>query len=66
VQLYLRDPVASMTRPVRRLRGSFRIDRGDVGFYDNEGRFRVEPGRIDLYAGSDSTADLSASFEVTP
>jgi beta-glucosidase len=80
VQLYLRDPVASMTQPVRRLRGfqrvtlqpgetktvSFRIDRGDVGFYDNEGRFRVEPGTIDLYAGSDSSADLSASFGVTP
>ena len=80
VQLYLSDPVASMTQPVRRLRGfqrvslqpgerktvTFRIDKGDVGFYDNAAKFRVEPGRIDLYAGSSSTAEMSASFEVTP
>ena len=80
VQLYLHDPVASMTQPVRRLRGfqrvtlapgetkkvTFRIDKGDVGFYDNAGRFRVEPGTIELYAGDSSTAELTASFQVTP
>jgi beta-glucosidase len=80
VQLYLHDPVASLTQPVRRLRGfervtlqpgesrtvTFRLDRSDVGFYDNAGSFRVEPGRIDVYAGSSSTAELTASFEVTP
>jgi beta-glucosidase len=80
VQLYLNDPVASMTQPVRRLRGfqrvtlapgerktvTFRIDRSDVGFYDNAAKFRVEPGTINLYAGASSTAELTASFEVTP
>jgi beta-glucosidase len=45
---------------------TFRIDKGDVGFYDNAGRFRVEPGTIELYAGDSSTAELTASFEVTP
>jgi beta-glucosidase len=78
VQLYLHDPVASISQPVRRLRGfqrvaldpgqtktvSFRLDASDVGFYDNGGRFVVESGRIDVFAGDSSTADLTASFRV--
>ena len=80
VQLYLHDPVAKLSQPVRRLRGfdrvtlkpaesrrvSFTIDKTDFGFYDNNGRFAVEPGRIDLYAGDSSRATLTKSFEVTP
>ena len=79
VQLYLHDPVASVSQPVRRLRGfervtlapgatrtvSFTLDRSDFGFYDNGGDFVVEPGRIDLYAGNSSTAALTTSFTVT-
>jgi beta-glucosidase len=77
-QLYLHDPVASISQPVRRLRGfervtlapgksktvSFTIGRADFGFYDNRGRFVVEPGEIDLYAGDSSTATLEKSFQV--
>jgi beta-glucosidase len=80
VQLYIHDPVASISQPVRRLRGfervtlapgqtrtvSFRLDRSDVGFYDNAGRFVVEPGTIDVYAGDSSDATLTDSFTVTP
>ena len=59
VQLYIHDPVASISQPVRRLRGFERVtlDPGqtktvrfharrvsDFGFYDNRGRFVVEPG----------------------
>jgi beta-glucosidase len=79
VQLYLHDPVASLSQPVRRLRGfqrvaldagekqtvTFRLDASDVGFYDNSGRFVLEPGTIDVYAGDSSTADLTDSFTVT-
>jgi beta-glucosidase len=79
VQLYLHDPVASLSQPVRRLRGfqrvtlkagesktvTFRLDASDVGFYDNGGKFVVEPGRIDVYAGDSSKADLTDSFTVT-
>ena len=78
VQLYLNDPVASISQPVRRLRGfervtlkpgekqtvSFTLDKSDFGFYDNRGRFVVEPGQIDLYAGTSSKADLKQSFTV--
>ena len=49
VQLYIHDPVASISQPVRRLRGfqrvtlkpgetqpvTFTLDRDDFGFYDN-------------------------------
>jgi beta-glucosidase len=78
-QLYIHDPVASISQPVRRLRGfqrvtldpgksqtvSFNLDASDFGFYDNGGKFVVEPGRIDVYAGDSSTADLTKSFVVT-
>jgi beta-glucosidase len=77
-QLYINDPVASISQPVRRLRGfqrvtldpqqkktvTFNLDKSDFGFYDNRGRFVVEPGRIDVYAGDSSTADLKQSFTV--
>jgi beta-glucosidase len=79
VQLYIHDPVASISQPVRRLRGfervtleqhqkrtvTFTLDSSDFGFYDNHGRFVVERGTIDVYAGNSSTADLTKSFEVT-
>jgi beta-glucosidase len=78
VQLYIHDPVASISQPVRRLRGfervtlnpgqaetiTFELDRSDFGFYDNRGRFVVEPGQIDVYAGDSSTATLKSSFTV--
>jgi len=78
VQLYIHDPVASISQPVRRLRDfervtlapgqtktvTFNLDRTDVGFYDNTGRFVVEPGQIDVYAGDSSKATLTKSFTV--
>jgi beta-glucosidase len=78
VQLYLHDPVASLSQPVRRLRGfervtldpgqtrtvTFTLDRSDFGFYDNRGKFVVESGRIDVYAGNSSKAELTRSFTV--
>jgi beta-glucosidase len=77
-QLYINDPVASISQPVRRLRGfqrvtldpgqkqtvSFTLDKSDFGFYDNGGRFVVEPGTIDVYGGDSSTADMKQSFLV--
>jgi beta-glucosidase len=78
VQLYIHDPVASISQPVRRLRGferltlnpgearrvEFTLDKSDFGFYDNRGRFVVEPGQIDVYAGSSSSASMKKSFTV--
>jgi beta-glucosidase len=78
-QVYIHDPVASLSQPVRRLRGfqrvtlgagekktvTFRLDASDVGFYDNSGRFVVEPGEIQVYAGNSSSAELTDTFTVT-
>ncbi|HET7855804.1 MAG TPA: beta-glucosidase BglX [Gaiellaceae bacterium] len=78
VQLYIHDPVARISQPVRRLRGfervtlapgqsrtvTFTLDRSDFGFYDDRGKLVVEPGRIDVYAGSSSAATLTKSFTV--
>jgi beta-glucosidase len=78
VQLYIHDPVASISQPVRRLRGfervtldpsqsqtvTFTLDKSDFGFYDNRGKLVVEPGQIDVFAGNSSSADLMKSFTV--
>jgi beta-glucosidase len=78
VQLYINDPVASLSQPVRRLRGfqrvtlepgqtrrlMFTLDQTDFGFWNNSGEFVVEPGRIDVYAGNSSKAELKQSLTV--
>jgi beta-glucosidase len=77
-QLYIHDPVASISQPVRRLRGfervtvpagqtttvTWHLDRNDVGFYDNSGHFVVEPGTIEVYVGDSSDANLKDTFTV--
>ncbi|NWB87753.1 glycoside hydrolase family 3 N-terminal domain-containing protein [Pseudomonas gingeri] len=79
VQLYLRDNVASVTRPVRALRGftrvklkpgeartlDFLLDKDDFAFLDNYYLRRVEPGTFTVYIGGSSATDNQASFEVT-
>jgi beta-glucosidase len=73
VQLYLRDPVASVTRPVQQLAGFlrlhlapgerrravFELDPTQLAFYDAGLRLVVEPGEIELMVGA-SAADVRA------
>ena len=68
VQLYIRDPVASMTRPVKELKGFQRVslqpgekrrieivlDRDQLGFWNREMRYAVEPGEFRVMVGSNS------------
>lgn len=68
VQLYVRDPVASIARPVKELKGfsrvmlkagetkeiSFDITEKDLSYYDAEGRLVFEPGAFDIMIGHDS------------
>ncbi len=68
VQLYVGDPVASVTRPVRALKGftrvmlqpnerkriTFHLDVRHLAFYDREMRYQVEPGAITIEVGSSS------------
>ncbi len=71
VQLYLHDPVAQVTRPVRYLAGfarvalepgqtrrvTFRLHADRTAFCGRSGRLIVEPGQIDVLIGS-SSADI--------
>jgi beta-glucosidase len=68
VQLYVHDPVASVTRPVKELKGfkrlalnvgeskmvTFEIAASQLAFHDREFRFVVEPGPIEVMVGSSS------------
>jgi beta-glucosidase len=79
VQLYIRDKVASVVRPVRELRGfervtlapgetkrvSFTLDRQDLGFWNAANQFVVEPGEFDVWVGNSSEGGLQGSFSVT-
>ncbi|WP_408068626.1 beta-glucosidase BglX [Wenyingzhuangia sp. 2_MG-2023] len=78
VQLYLRDMVASVTRPVRELKGfemieletgeektiQFRLTAKELGFYNNEGSFVVEPGMFKVFLGGSSKTVIETSFEI--
>ena len=78
VQLYLRDVAASVTRPVRELKGfervtlkpgekrrlKFTLGREELGFYNREMKFEVEPGLFKVYVGNSSEGGLETSFEV--
>ena len=79
VQLYVRDLVASVTRPTRQLKGfervtlepgesrevSFTITSDAVGFYRQDMSFGYEPGDFKVWAGGSSDAALEGSFEIT-
>jgi beta-glucosidase len=78
VQLYIRDPVASMTRPVKELKGfqrvtlqpgqkrrvEFVLGREHLGFWNREMRYVVEPGEFRVMVGSSSADVIEAKFEV--
>ncbi|WP_259192908.1 glycoside hydrolase family 3 N-terminal domain-containing protein [Pseudomonas grimontii] len=79
VQLYLRDDVASVTRPVRQLRGfrkvhlapgeardlTFTLDQEDFALLDSDFSPVVEAGTFTVFVGADSTTENHARFEVT-
>ncbi len=78
VQLYLRDDVASVTRPVRELRGfrrvelqpgesrnvTFELGFDDLSMLDADMRRVLEPGTFTVFTGGSSAADRQATFEV--
>jgi len=79
VQLYIHDVAASVTRPVKELKGferislrpgesrrvEFTLGPQELGFYNREMRFVVEPGEFKVFVGDSSDDErLPASFEV--
>jgi len=78
VQLYIRDLVGSVTRPVKELKGFQKIDlkKGqmqtvifelsleDLKFYDSDLKFTAEPGSFEIFVGTNSNTENKVSFEL--
>ncbi|MCP4485392.1 MAG: beta-glucosidase BglX [Flavobacteriaceae bacterium] len=78
VQLYIRDKYASITRPVKELKGfellnlkagetkaaKFELTEKELGFYDNEGKWILEKGEFEVYVGTNSQTQNKKSFEL--
>ncbi|MFN2498212.1 MAG: glycoside hydrolase family 3 N-terminal domain-containing protein [Pyrinomonadaceae bacterium] len=78
VQLYIRDVAASVTRPVKELKGfqrvtlqpaekkrlEFALTAEHLGFWNREMRFTVEPGKFKVMVGANSEDLIEATFEV--
>ena len=78
VQLYIKDRFASVTRPVRELKGfelvelnpgetkivSFEISESLLKFYSAKEVWESESGFFDVFIGTDSNATINESFEL--
>ncbi|MGM9475379.1 beta-glucosidase BglX [Pedobacter sp. GSP4] len=76
VQLYIRDLVGSITRPVKELKGfqkvslkagesktiTFNITENDLKFYNSDLKFVAEPGDFKVFIGTNSRDVKEASF----
>ncbi|MNL29500.1 Periplasmic beta-glucosidase precursor [compost metagenome] len=78
VQLYIKDLVGSITRPVKELKGfqkvflkageskvvTFTVSEEDLKFYNNDLKFVAEPGDFTLFIGKNSQDLLATKFEL--
>jgi beta-glucosidase len=78
VQLYIRDVVASVSRPLKELKGfqkvflkagesktiQFTITANDLKFYNSNLKFVAEPGDFKLFIGGNSRDVKEASFKL--
>ncbi len=78
VQLYIQDLVGSVTRPVKELKGfqkiflkkgeqktvTFKINVGDLKFFDNNLNYVAEPGNFKVYIGPNSRDVKEKAFEL--
>ena len=77
-QLYLQDEFASVVRPVKELKGFemielkpgetktviFTLTDAELGFYNHQNEFVVEPGSFKVMVGGSSDANLTTQFNV--
>ena len=78
IQLYLRDMVGSLIRPIKELKGFkkiilkagetkviiFTINSKTLQFYTANKKWEVEPGTFNVWIGGDSTTKLKETFRV--
>ena len=80
VQLYVRDRIGSVTRPVRELKAfrklalgpgrsevvRFTLRAADLSFYGRDGKLAVEPGAFDVWIAPSAESDgVRGSFDLT-
>lgn len=77
VQLYIRDLIGSLTRPVKELKGfqlvelnpnetktiEFSIDEKTIEYYTANGKWEAEPGDFKVFIGGNSLDNLQADFK---
>ena len=78
VQLYIRDLFASITRPIKELKGfelveldsnetktiTLTLTEQELGFYTNQGLFIVEDGDFEVFVGGSSQTVLTDKFKL--
>lgn len=78
VQLYIRDMIGSITRPVKELKGfqkielnpgeskpvTFTLSANDLKFYNGDLKYAAEPGDFKLFIGGNSRDVKEASFKL--
>ncbi|HIJ70783.1 MAG TPA: beta-glucosidase [Planctomycetes bacterium] len=78
VQLYIRDRISSVTRPIKELKGfqkvglkpgeskmvTFKLSTDDLKFYNQKMEYVVEPGELDVMIGA-SSADIRLKGSIT-
>ena len=78
VQLYTRDLVGSVTRPLKELKGfqkitlkkgekqtvMFELSAEDLKFYNTDLQFVAEPGAFEIFIGKDSNVNISTKIEL--
>lgn len=78
VQMYIRDMIGSLTRPIKELKGfqkvllkpgetktlTFKVGAEELQFYTANKKWQVEPGDFELWIGGDSNTVIKTSFTV--
>jgi beta-glucosidase len=78
VQLYIRDLVGSVTRPVKELKGFqriyllagqsekvvFKVHTDELAFYNRQMKLKTEAGLFNAWIGSNSDTELKTAFEI--
>ena len=78
VQLYIRDLVGSVTRPIKELKGfqritlaigksmvvKFKLHTDELAFYNRQMEYKAEAGLFHVWIGGDSNTTLKTEFEV--
>ena len=78
VQLYTHESYTSILQPVRKLEGfrrvtlapgqsktvTFTLGRQNLGFYNDQGQFVVEPGTVDVWVGDSSTGQQHSTLSL--